>query len=267
MKIQDIEKKLRDYLQKLKKESFSTHFARKKSVSTLEKLLFFFILGLGFIFTAVFLIILPKVEEVLVMKTEIQSSRDLLYDKEGKRGLETQFKQKDRERNLAQEQFDIEKSQEIERLNNAILEDLDTYKIINFLEDYTITMNTEGSPLILMNISFSKMKTVDILPKDFLSEENKDIKTPVEYRVLPFTVDLDASKEKLEQFLEFIYHSGDTKSFYFKGEPVPIMSIESLSLPIEDKEEEKISESYSLKLNVYFQKEDVLQKQDPKKKN
>lgn len=91
------------------------------------------------------------------------------------------------------------------------------------------------------------------------------ISVNAEYRELPITITLEAHREQFEQLVDFIYYSGSTGKYLFKGKPVPLMSVESLNLPVkieestknidDTEEQESLVSSYTLKANMYFQKD------------
>ena len=103
--------------------------------------------------------------------------------------------------------------------------------------------------------SSGKEESVKILAKD-LKQEQKERKVTVGavYQKLPMTISLEAHQDRFEQFLQFVQHSGDIEEYYFKGQPVPIMSVESLNLPLEEVDVDELVQSYSIKMNFYFQK-------------
>ncbi len=327
MDFKKIIEKVKEYMFFLKKHSFGSNLMKKKSLSTLEKLILLLSTGCVILIISITFIIIPGISKMGEVKASIRNIVSDIYGeeygKEGKKYLNDKLK---KELTEEEEKVMKNKKDELEILNKSLLKDNEIYPVVTLLEDYTVTMSTEEAPIILKNISFGKEENISIpaeklqqkkrsfvLEKDLreifggdeknwpeiffdsmkgekvffrndITEESfsnisdsvkskkllikwknsPKITIPAEYRVLPINVSIDASNDKFEQFLKFIYHSGDIKKYYFKGSPVPIMSVESLNLPINeiDKEVSKeiLVKSYSLKLNVYFQKEEKFEK-------
>ena len=90
-------------------------------------------------------------------------------------------------------------------------------------------------------------------------ESYPKVSIPANYRVVSLSLSVEAHKERFDQFLEFINNSGNTENYYFKGNPVPIMSVNSVKLPMGEKNNFHI-QKYSLKIDVYFQEKEVLEK-------
>jgi hypothetical protein len=142
--------------------------------------------------------------------------------------------------------------------------------------------------LIMKNESEDYFFKADTEENSFKSLENPQIreglkriwlKAPkisinAEYRVMPLNISLEGTAQSFENFIEFVYHSGSTKDYLFKGKAVPIMSIESLNIPtkhneemtFETEEEDEIkTENYTVKMNVYFQKSTAKEEKPEKK--
>jgi hypothetical protein len=270
MNIHNLYINIKDKLDFVKKHTFGNQLMRKKTISTIEKVLSYGIIGFVSFILAIFFVIIPRISDMQIMQESIAKNVLQIYgDDQDNEGLKFVNKRIQNELNKQKKVFEEKEKLTLEKYDQALPKDLNIYNIAVFLEDYTVTLSTDEKPIILSNISFGKesLKVVDLKS---LQQENQDkrIIIPAEYRVIPVTLSLEAHREKFEQFLSFVYHSGDTQQFYFKGQPVPVMSVESLNLPISEVKERKKAqlntentdqiESYSLKMNLYFQKKEIL---------
>ena len=270
MNIHNLIHNLKDKLDFVKKHTFGNQLMRKKTFSTIEEILSYSIIGFVSFIIAIFFVIIPRISDVHTMQENIANNVLQIYgDDQDNEGFKFISKRMQNELNKQTKVFEEKEKLTLEKYDQALPKDLNIYNIAVFLEDYTVTLSTDEKPIILSNITFGKesLKFIDL--KD-LQQENIDkrIIIPAEYRVIPVTLSLDAHREKFEQFLSFVYHSGDTQQFYFKGQPVPVMSVESLNLPVSEVKKGKKAqvngekkddiESYSLKMNLYFQKKEIL---------
>ena len=267
MDIPTLIQKAKDSIETLKKQSFGNRLMVKKSLSTLERLMIYASIGLLSFVLAIFFVIVPGVEAFQITKNQITQNMNAVYGKVGEgKGLKYVNQLKQKELQEKEEVFRVQKSEELEKLDQALRKSIEVYDIAVLLEDYAVTFHTEQKPIIVSNVSFGKMEKVITPPGQLKQEQGeKKVSVPAEYRILPLTVTIEAHREKFEQFLEFVYHSGDTVQYLFKGTPVPVMSIESLNLPVEKVEDVKSEiETYSIKMNFYLQKEELLEKKTTK---
>jgi hypothetical protein len=132
---------------------------------------------------------------------------------------------------------------------------LDIFPDGNFLEAFIErSQNMYIFKSGLTNESFAQIENANTR-KQLLSlwQETPKVTIPAKFKRLPLMVSLDATSKALDTFINFIYHSGNTDFFQFKGKTVPLMSIESLSLPVKTSEEENKIESYTIRMYAYFQ--------------
>ncbi|MBT4937314.1 hypothetical protein HON22_05340 [Candidatus Peregrinibacteria bacterium] len=270
MDINKITNGLKEKMAFMKKHSFGDRIMRKKTFSTMEKVLTYSSIGIASFIIAVFFVIVPGVNDIQLLQQNISNAVLKIYgDDTGEEGVKFVHKRIQEQLNEETGEFEEKEKLTLEKYDQALPKNIDISNIAVFLEDYTVTLHTKEKPIVLSNISFGKPEEKE-LSLDDLRQDNSDgrIIIPAEYRSLPVNISLDAHRMKFEQFLDFVYHSGDTEQYYFKGNPVPVMSIESLNLPVLDEEEKDNIEvdgkpvveveSYSLKLNLYFQKKEEL---------
>ncbi len=132
-----------------------------------------------------------------------------------------------------------------------------TDEIAVFLEDFSITADSDEHPMSLNTISFNA-------PKKGAGED---------YYILPFRTTVEADEYNFKRFMKQIEKSGSlNQQDYFKQNPVPIMSIEEIQITLPEKkdidpalekqkngeEEEKEIETYifNLSMQTYFRLEE-----------
>lgn len=269
MDIKTLIKGLKEKIDFFKKHSLGDRIMRKKTFSTIEKVLTYSSIGLASFIIAIFFVVLPGVSDIQSVQKNIADSVLKIYgDESGVEGVKFVNKRIQEQLNEEKDEFEEKEKLTFKKYDQALPKDINISNIAVFLEDYTVTLHTNEKPIVLSNISFGKPEAKEV-PIEDLKQDNSDgrIIIPAEYRALPVSISLNAHREKFEQFLDFVYHSGDTEQYYFKGNPVPVMSVESLNLPVAEEEEELIKElendgpkveSYSVKLNLYFQKAEKL---------
>lgn len=269
MDYQKLVQQIRDYYDFFKKHSFNDSFMKKRTLSTLNKLVIFAGVGAIALFVTLVFILFPGVSDLHAMQKEKASVIEKIYGKAGTSvGLKYVYQQKQKELQEKEDAFTAQQKKTIETYDQALLKNADVYDIAVFFEDYATSFSTQDKPIVFTNISFGKSEAVSV-PANSLKQEQKDkkITVPAEYRVLPVNISAEAHRERFEQFLEFMIHSGDVSNYYFKGKPVPMMTIESLNLPLAEPEKpEEMVQTYSLKVNFYMQKEETLQKKTPETK-
>lgn len=261
MNIQALIIKIKEYIAFLKTHSFGDQGMKKRTISSLEKLIILSAISIFSLIIAIFFVITPQINAIRGLHVQKQEIMNEIYgkigEKEGLLYLNQKMKQVLDEK---EQRFKEERVLELGKYDQALLKDDSIYNVAVFLEDYAVIFNSIEKPLVINNISFGKMTDIIVLPNALKQKQEggkSKISTPAEYRMLPLTISLEAHKDNFEQFLAFVYHSGDIKQYFFKGKPVPIMSIESLSLPVNITDEKAIN-TYSVKLNFYFQKAEIL---------
>ncbi|PCI24118.1 hypothetical protein COB57_06005 [Candidatus Peregrinibacteria bacterium] len=120
----------------------------------------------------------------------------------------------------------------------------------------------EGDSVVFYNklkiTDFNTINTEFRNPLRNIWKKSVKISIPASYKIIPISVSLEAHPDKFEQFIKFIYHSGDIDNFLFKEKPVPIMSLESFTLPLKapsfaPSTDADRTESYSVQIHAYFQ--------------
>jgi hypothetical protein len=90
-----------------------------------------------------------------------------------------------------------------------------------------------------------------------LWEKTPKVTIPAKYEVLKGVITIESTKKAFEDFLKFVYYSGNPYYYYFKGNPVPMMSIDVVNLPVNNKkdnleDEEVKTESFTVNMSFYY---------------
>ncbi|HPO05873.1 MAG TPA: hypothetical protein PLQ36_02050 [Candidatus Gracilibacteria bacterium] len=288
MDIKTLQARLLEYWKFLQKRSLGNQLMRKKTLSTAEKVIGSLVFGLIVTIITIAYVIIPNVQRIQVLQKQILEVRKSIYGDLNKTDSARQYilQKKELELSRLEKIFTEQRKTELEKLNQALPKDDNIYNLVVYLEDYTVTLNTPEKPIVLLNVNTGAMTNQKIDVKDLQKnkeidqnraemEKNKQAKSveseetldttkisiPAEYRIMPVNLTIEAHPEKFEQFLDFIYHSGDTDKFFYKGRPVPKMTVESVNLEVKTKDEmlnaavgdENKRQSYSIQINAYFQ--------------
>ncbi len=179
-----------------------------KRVRTLHKNAYtYFALAGIIVFSTLVLHSYPKFQEMQQLKSDIRETETKINEQEEKK----QQLQKELEEIADEYEIVLEEWKPI--LDQVLPQQNPTDQVVRFLEEFSLASDTKSHPMKIENISFSSA----------LEEES--------YSVLPFRMSVEADEYNFILFLERVKNSGSLKkSDFYKLEPVPIMSIESISV-------------------------------------
>lgn len=210
----------------------------KMSISTNTKLMFF--ASLLILLFAIVLFI-PQMMELSQSKTEIAKIERDLHGGFPNIGLQKQLLDIKNAILLEKERIAMTNRKTGSMLRAIVPSDPELFALLRLLEDFTVRYSIPTDPLVLKNVQLPDL----------------DRDTPIErngFFVLPFQITLLATPDGLTRFLAFIEHSGSfDEAHFFKKQPVRLMAITSIQLPM-GKKKTKEADEYTITLETFYQK-------------
>lgn len=169
-----------------------------------------------------------------------ETKASILVEQDKQEELEKTFEEKVKEKEVAEAELLMYQDELLDDLAKVLPSEVEKHKLTQFFEDFTLQLAKQGK-MEFTSVTFGSPKEVT-----------------EEYGAIPVSFSFTSNHKNFATFLDTIVHSGElNEQYYFRGEPIRIMSIENISFNIpetvyDEAGNEEPSFSVSMKLRAYY---------------
>lgn len=196
-----------------------------------------------FFLVIIFFVLIPGVLGVYETKAHIITLNEEIDGSfEYGEGLTVKLVNIGREIELERERI-AEKNEKIKSvLDKIVPEKEDIHMIVKILEDFSVRYHTMEEPLLIKNIRFK--------PQNGGAKGQEGFG---EFVPIPFQLTIDATEKSFHRFLSFIEKSGSLNpNHFFQKQPVRLLSVSSIKVPLEKLKEDEKSKTYNMTLLAFY---------------